>query len=115
LRCVAQDCSAVSVAQPGHSENIIHGVVLPPKRKVGPQNDLADSDLRDQMPQSLARKDQAIEVKPLEIFAGVSLDGFAAAGVYTAVRTAYVRRQEASCVSRANLESGKAIEGPFKN
>jgi hypothetical protein len=44
---VTQDRSPVFVAQPRHSKNVVHGIVLPSEGEIGSQNDSADADLRD--------------------------------------------------------------------
>src|SRR6476661_6263484 len=63
----AQYGDPLVVAQARRRHQVIHGFGFPRIRVVGPQNDLARADVRDEVPQRFRREDQRIVVELLEV------------------------------------------------
>src|SRR5947209_17004914 len=93
---------------------------LPRIRIVDSQHDLPSADLSHQMPDRLRGEDQRIEVDLLEIFRRLLFQLHVRIASFWAnqtrmIRTIGIRGQKATAMRRDHFQSGKAVEGAFKD
>src|SRR4051812_31347498 len=99
---------ALVVAQAGRRHHVIHRLVLPRIREVGPQHDLARADVRNEVPQRFRREYQRIVVELLQVrrrlFLELRRDPLRER-LQHRVGAIHVRREIAAAVRRADLQA----------
>jgi hypothetical protein len=63
----AQNCDLLLVGEAGGCEDVVDRMPFPGDRTVGAQHDLAGADLRHQVPESLGREHQGVEIELVQV------------------------------------------------
>jgi hypothetical protein len=67
----AQNCDLLLVGEAGGCEDVVDRMPFPGDRTVGAQHDLAGADLRHQVPESLGREHQGVEIELVQVLGGL--------------------------------------------
>src|SRR3954462_13925552 len=71
----AQDRRLLLVGEGGGCKNVVDRMLFPRNWMIGAEHDLAGADLRNEMPQAFRREHHRVEIKLVQIFRGLLLQG----------------------------------------
>src|SRR5258707_12782752 len=114
----AHERHAIGIAEARRRKNFIHRCYCPWERIIRAHADLADSACGDQVPESLRREDDRIEIELLHVFRGFFLNlHFALFRKDQApmVHAISIRSKIAASMRCTDFQVGKAVKGAFKN